>query len=159
MAQLSYQEFLDYVEMWVVENETKIAKMWPQKGGWEGWAQAEIKSFILGKNSTFDILREQHVYTSGGKTADFLLNDSSPVGKKVVVELKCQSFENYKNFKAGLENDISKLIKELKPSYSGAALLVIGIYFTDHTDVPDYFDKKILGEGEVGICWAIDLNS
>ncbi|MHC4739889.1 MAG: hypothetical protein ACYS9Y_13365 [Planctomycetota bacterium] len=154
MAQITYQEFFGYLEEWIAVNESKIASMWPQKGGWEGWAQAEIKTFIVGKDSTYDILREQHVYTSHRESVDFLLNDSFPVSQKAVIEFKCQSFENYKNFKKGLENDINKLTNELKPSYKGAVLFSIGIYFTDHPDIPEYFDKKVLGSGEVGICWA-----
>ncbi len=160
MAKLYDREFLDYVEEWIVTNESEIAKAWPQKGGWEGYAQTSIKAFILGKNSTYDILREQHIYTYPGKAADFLLNDSSlQVKDKVIIELKCQSFENYKNFSKGLKEDTTKLIKELKPNYSGATLVVIGIYFTNYPDIPSYFEKKVLGNGEVGICYAIDLNS
>ena len=159
MAQLSYQEFIDYVKEFIVSNEKAIANMWPQKGGWEGWAQSSIFSFILGKNSTYDILRERHVYTSPAKAADFLLNNSSPVGDRVIIELKCQSLENCSSFKKGLDDDIRKLARELDSSYSGATLLVIGIYFSEHLDIPGSFDKEILGTGEVGICWAVDQNS
>ncbi len=86
MTQLFYPDFLDYVKEWVVNKQTDIANMWPQKGGWEKWAQAEIINFILKKDSTFDILPEQHVYTPPLKAADFLLNNSSSVTDKVVVE-------------------------------------------------------------------------
>jgi hypothetical protein len=104
-------------------------------------------------------LREQNVYNNGRKAADFLLNDSSPVADKVVIELKCQSLGNYQNFASGLTSDIQKLLGELKPVYEGASLLVVGIYFADHDDIPRYFSKKVLGIGEVGICWAVDLGN
>ncbi|APE31377.1 hypothetical protein BOX17_10715 [Halomonas aestuarii] len=160
MTQISTREFLGYVEEWVNGSYQKIGSMWPQKGGWEKWAQSEIGSFILSQDSTCDLLREQGVYVSKRKDADFLLNGMSMTASdKVVVELKCQSFENYKNFKKGLEEDISKLSRELKPGFSGADLLVLGIYFFQHSDIPPYFDKKVLDNGEVGMCWAIDLNS
>ncbi len=158
MASLSWEDFMDYVKAWIVEKQADIANMWPQKGGWEGWAQADLYAWILEKNNTYDILREQSVYTNGRK-ADFLLNNSSTGAKRVVCDLKCQSLENYKNFRKGLEDDIKKLIGDLKGEYNGSALLVIGIYFTNHGDIPNYFYKKVLGNGEVGICWAVDLNS
>ncbi len=158
MTQLSYQEFLENVEAWVLQNETQIGLMWPQKGGWEGWAQASIYANILSHNSTYDILREQHVFVKTKKAADYLLNDSGPVAQKVIVELKAQSFENRGAFVKGLETDVKKLIHDVKPAYSGAALLVVGIYFTAHTKLPPYFSSKVIGNGEVGVCWALDLN-
>ncbi len=159
MATMSYNEFIAAVIAWAEANIPKIATMWPQKGGWEGWAQAEIYNYILGINNTTDILREQAVYTSQRKAADFLLNAHNPGVQNVIVELKCQSFENYKNFVPGIEADVKKLIHELKPGYSGSALIVLGIYFTAHSSIPDYFDKRVLTGGEIGICWAVDLNS
>ncbi len=159
MKIMSYQEFIDAVIAWGEANVAKIATKWPQKGGWEGWAQAEICSDILQINNTHDILREQAVFESARKAADFLLNSQIQGVQDVVVELKCQSIENYKNFLPGIEADVKKLIKDLKPAYSGSALVVLGIYFTAHDQIPKYFDKRVLKGGEVGICWAIDLNS
>lgn len=116
-------------------------------------------SYILERDSTYDILREQAVYTNEKKAADFLLNSQSRGTQDVIVELKCQSFENYKNFVTGMESDVKKLISELKPAYAGSALVVLGFYFTEQTTIPTFFSKKILSGGEVGICWAVDLNS
>ena len=158
MAELSIDEFLEYVEEWMIANEAAIAKMWPQAGGWEAWAQAEITAFLLKKNSAYDILREQHVFQKAKKACDFLLNGHSAVKDKVIVELKCQSFGNYKNFTKGLVDDTKKLIKDVKKEYSRSSLLVVGIYFTKETEVPKHFDKKVIGKGEVGVCWAIDQN-
>lgn len=158
MEPLNWKEFIKFLEKWVAENQKKIASLWTQKGGWESWAQAEICSSILEVDSRYDILREQHVYTSGGKSADFLLNNSSEVKDKVIIELKCQSFENYKKFTPGLRDDIKKLINELKPAYEGATLLVVGIYFTDKTPIDQYFENVIICS-ELGICYAMDQNS
>ena len=158
MAEISIQEFLDYVEEWMTAHESAIAKMWPQQGGWEGWAQAEIFAFILKKNSAYDMLREQHVFNEARQACDFLLNSHSPVKDKVIVELKCQSFGNYKKFAKGLAEDTKKLIDDVKKEYAGSSLLIIGAYFTDKTDVPKHFDKKVIGKGEIGLCWAIDQN-
>ncbi|MCZ8038021.1 MAG: hypothetical protein O9276_07795 [Microcystis sp. LE17-20A] len=161
MATISYKDFISYVLEWGEANVKAIASKWPQKGGWEGWAQAEIYSYILQINNTYDILREQAVYTSKRKAADFLFNSMTSGAQSVIVELKCQSFENYQNFVPGIEDDVKKLIHELKPAYKGSVLVVLGIYFTEHTrtQIPDYFNKKVLKNGEVGICWAVDLNS
>jgi hypothetical protein len=158
MAEISLDEFLEYVEEWMTTNEAAIAKMWPQDGGWEGWAQAEIFRFIGEKNHAFDIGREKHCFTNNRKGCDFLLNDSSALKNKVIVELKCQSFSNYKRFAKGLSDDTTKLIKDLKPAYVGANLLIIGMYFTAKTEVPKHFAKKVIGKGEIGICWATDSN-
>lgn len=159
MAMLSYEEFLDYVKQWIVLNEAKIAKAWPQKGGWEEWAKTDIYSYIDSQGA-YDMLREQHVFTNNYKRADFLLNDqAAAVQDKVIVEVKCQSFENRDEFVPGLEEDIQKLMHEVKPAYQGAALLVFGIYFTNETRaLPRSFSYQTLGTGEVGICWAVDLS-
>lgn len=133
--------------------------MWPQKGGWEAWAQAQILSEVLRIDSRYEILREQHVYESPRKAADFLLNGSSPVPQMTIVELKCQSLENHAQFSAGLANDARKLVYELSPAFHGATLLILGIYFTGHGTIPAFFDSEVLGDGEVGICTAIDENS
>jgi len=156
---MSFEEFLELVAAWVVEKEKEISFMWPQKGGWEKWAQSEIFSYINSKRPSADIMREQPVYGSAKKSADFLLNNGNHVNEKVIVELKAQSFENYKNFVPELKKDTAKLIKELHPSYNGSALVVLGFYFTNVTQFPDYFSYRAIGKGEIGICWAIDQNS
>ena len=154
--ELSHEKFLKLVRSWIIVNVNSIKNMWPQKGGWESWAQAEIFNYVITENSTYDILREQHVYRNSALAADFLLNKNSARGSRVIVELKCQSLENHKNFSYGIESDAKKLCKELSDTYSGEELLVIGIYFTSETLIPEYFSSENITT-EVGICWAVEI--
>lgn len=158
MVVLSENDFLRIVGGWIEKNEQKIRNMWPQKGGWEEWAKTDIYDDIVQLDSSYDILREQPIFT-GGRDADFLLNHSSGTSQQVGIEMKCQSFENYKKFTDGLLKDVEKF-KYLKPDKQGIVQLVIGLYFTEHgKDIPGYFSKKIVGSGEVGMCWAINYGS
>jgi hypothetical protein len=159
MTTLSYQDFLDGVTKWATANIENIKHQWPQKGGWENWAQGDIYSYFIKQNSTFDILREQAVYTNSALKADFLLNSKSAGAQKVIIELKCQSLENYQSFDDGLITDTKKILG-IAPAYHGSALIVLGFYFTQaKTAIPSHFDSKVLPGNEIGICWAIDLNS
>jgi hypothetical protein len=156
---MDHEEFLGAVVAWAATNEEQIKSKWVQKGGWEGWVQGEIFSFVVKNNPSVNIQREHPVYTSTRKAADFVLNDNGNASQKVIVELKAQSWNNRKNFVPELEKDTKKLIKELHSRYNGSTLLVVGLYFTDEIEIPNYFSKKTIGTGEIGICWAIDQNS
>jgi hypothetical protein len=153
---MGWKDFIDLVKQWALANEQRIATMWSQKGGWEEWAKGEIFSYISQHQPGADILREQRCWAS--KDADFLLNSTQHTGDIIVVEFKAQSFENYKNFLPKLKKDVQKLMHGLKPAYSTATLVVAGLYFTDHkTEIPAYFTTEVLGNGEIGICYAVDF--
>ncbi|MEO0328158.1 MAG: hypothetical protein AAF217_06110 [Pseudomonadota bacterium] len=159
MTELTYDQFVYYAGEWGRLNQTDIANMWPSKGGWEGYAQAGIYNYIIRQNSTYDILREQPVYANPRKNTDFLLNGQSETVTDVVVELKCQSYENWQNFTGnnGLKGDLTKLTRELAPAYQQSVLLGVGFYFTKQVKMPSGFSHQVLGDGEIGICWAVDL--
>jgi hypothetical protein len=154
---MSWKEFLDLIIAWATTNEQEIKIMWPQKGGWEEWAKPTIFKYVTNQYPAVNLLREQPVFNNPRKDADFLLNDDRQVGEKVIVEVKAQSFNNYTNFTTEVKKDIKKLTGEVKPSYAGSTLMVIGFYFTtEKTEIPNYFSKQVIGSGEIGICWAVD---
>ncbi|MBB4744189.1 hypothetical protein BJY16_007648 [Actinoplanes octamycinicus] len=154
---MDWREFIDLVRQWAIANEKRISTKWPQKGGWEEWAKGEIFSYITDQRPSTDILREQRCWAT--KDADFVLNRSAAdPSHKVVVEFKAQSYENYTNFLPGLVKDVQKLTKGLVPAYGQATLVVAGLYFTEHrTAIPGYFTTEALGNGEIGICYAVDV--
>jgi hypothetical protein len=154
---MTWKEFLDLIIAWATANEKHIKVMWPQKGGWEEWAKPEIFKYVTDRHPAVSLLREQSVFNNSRMEADFLLNDDKQVGQKVIVEMKAQSFNNFTNFTTEVKKDIKKLIGEIKPAYDGSTLMVIGFYFTtEKTQIPGYFSKQVIGNGEIGICWAVD---
>lgn len=153
---MDWREFIAYVKAWALANEQKIGKMWPQKGGWEEWAKPEILHYIVQQKSSADILREQHPW-GDQREADFVLNKAGKPGERIVVEFKAQSFENYKNFLPGVLKDVTKSLQAMTAEYAKASLLVVGLYFTEHkNEIPSYFTAEPLGNGEIGICYAVD---
>lgn len=127
----------------------------PLKGGWEAWVQADLSAFILSNDSRYDILREQSIYNTAGQRVDWLFNDNGTVPEKIAVELKCQSFENYRAFNRGIDDDIAKLAQNrLKRTYRGCQTAVMGICFEQ--DARDYMLNlgfmEIYRSGEVSCC-------
>jgi len=153
MTELTCDQFIEYVARWIEVDEANISRVWPTKGGWEGWAQVEICSRIVATDSRYQIEREQHPYGASRKASDFFLNVNCPVSQQVIIELKCQSFQNYANFGAGLQADVEKLTNEVDPQYRGATLLAMGIYFLD-CPIPDGFQRWVSPTNEVALVWA-----
>ena len=153
MTTLSKKDFLVYLERWVIENSAEISRMWPTKGGWELNAQPAITSYLLDVNSTFDILREQSVFVSRRKSVDFLLNFNSNNSKNIVVELKCQSFENRDDFIPGLLRDQNKLLTELSSQFIDCEILQVGLHFNLSDGLSNHFNNKVINS-EIGMCWS-----
>jgi len=154
---MDWTEFVKFVKAWALANEQRIAKMWPQKGGWEEWAKTEVFSEIGQQLPNVTMLREQHCW-GDKRAADFVLNVAGKPDEMVVVEFKAQSFENYQNFLPGVKKDVQKLTAGLTPKYAKATLLVVGLYFTEYKNhIPNYFSTEVIGKGEIGICWAVDI--
>ncbi|AIF82382.1 hypothetical protein NTE_00300 [Candidatus Nitrososphaera evergladensis SR1] len=148
--------FLSGVQDWINTNIGRIKLMWPLKGGWELWTQAEIAAYFISKNPLFDILREQPVYVNKGQAADFLINNSTvpATSGKIIVELKCQSKENATTFVAGVLSDLQKL-STIDPTFKGTQLLCLGIFFDQSAGNKlgsQGFGIAIIGS-EVGLAW------
>lgn len=129
---LDFNAFASYVVQWCEYRQNEFSRLFPLKGGWEAWAQADWAAYTLWQESTYDILREWPIYNNPNQRVDWLFNNSSPNVQKVAIELKCQSFENRNVFTAGLQADIDKLQQgNLNADYVGCQTGVMGIYFEE----------------------------
>jgi hypothetical protein len=129
---ISYNELLNAIGQWANNKANDFQYYWPLKGGWEGWTQTEIAAFILNVDNTSDVEREQHIYTNNYLSTDLLVNANITANQQqiIVVEMKCQSLQNFNNFLTGIDADILKLHRaNLKPNFQHAQLCVMGIYF------------------------------
>ena len=129
---LSLTNFSVDLSNWFEMYQDQFKLYYPLKGGWEAWVQASVAGFIINKDSTIDILREQMIFAGSQQKVDWLLNnDSHSIATKVAIELKCQSIGNEKDFTIGLKADIAKLAQEnLKVPFKGCHTAVVGICFT-----------------------------
>ena len=127
---ITVKEFATYVNSWAGARGSDFKYYLPLKGGWEAWTQADLAAYILSKDSTVDILREQMIY-QGQQKVDWLINNGDPTkADRIAVELKCQSFENQSGFVKGLDNDEKKLDQNnLNSNYKGCQTIVMGIAF------------------------------
>lgn len=102
---------------------------WVVKGGWEGWVQVDLVAFILSVNNTFEILREQPVYTNSRKRTDLLLNANLQPADQIPVEIKAQSWYNRTGFLSGVEEDLDKLENERLWEFHSSPCAMLGIAF------------------------------
>ncbi len=129
---LDFNTFATLVVDWCEYRQLEFSKLFPLKGGWEAWTQADWAAYALSQNSTYEILREQPIYTNAYQRVDWLFNNDAATVQKVAIELKCQSFENQNTFIAGLQDDINKLQPgNLNANYVGCQRGVMGIYFEE----------------------------
>lgn len=107
---LTYDQYAERLLAWCEFRGDSLRNYFPLKGGWEAWVQADYAAFVLAWNSTVDILREVPVYVNNRQRCDWLFNNTDPtVTQKLVIEIKCQSFDNRDAFTAGVGEDIAKL--------------------------------------------------
>jgi hypothetical protein len=126
---LTYNAFRKLLFQWAAQNRERFHLFWPLKGGWEHWVQAEVAAYIIAEDSTYEIEREQAIYTNA-QIADWLLN-SQIADQRIAVELKCQRQSDLDAtvFLKGIQDDINKLnANNLPPGVQGA---VVGIFFSD----------------------------
>jgi hypothetical protein len=154
--------FRQAVINWAVARNGTFQYNWVVKGGWEGWVQVDLVADILSVNTTYDILREQPVYTNARKKTDLLLNADLNTDFQIPVEIKAQSWYNRAGFLPGVEEDLDKLDDERSANYRDSDCVMFGIAFEQgaldgmlaierggHT----IFDQ-IYFDGEVAICMA-----
>jgi hypothetical protein len=105
------------IATWANSRAAIIQRAYDQKGGWEGWAQVEIALSLqdeLSKKPDFlDVLtREFPFYANDSLRADIAilyLPDGMPID---IIELKCESAFQTKQFAAELYDDFVKVTTE-----------------------------------------------
>lgn len=132
---LTLDDFRKYLEEWALYRRDDFQRFFPLKGGWEAWVQADFAAFVLLKDDRYDVLREVTIYTDPYQKVDWLFNDTDiDKTKRIAVELKCQSFNNWEAFIPGIEADILKLQQDrIKVQFRTCATIVMGIYFEPGT--------------------------
>lgn len=155
-------EFRKAVIDWATNRNSTFKYNWVVKGGWEGWVQVDLVAYILSIDSTFDILREQPIYTNTRKKTDLLLNTNLDTDFQIPVEIKAQSWYNRTGFLPGVEEDLDKLDEERNADYSESDCVMFGIAFEQQAldgmlsierDGHTIFEE-IYFDGEVAICMA-----
>lgn len=127
---INFNDFATGVTQWCEQRSPFFRDLWVLHGGWEAWIQADLAAFLLKKNTTYDILREQSVYQNNRQKVDWLFNDSGMEIQKILIELKAQSFRNAQNFIPGMQSDIDKLRENnVKFEYLNSQKGAMGIYF------------------------------
>lgn len=110
MASISYMQFIELTIQWAQERNAQFKFNWPVKGGWEGWIQVDLTGYILARDSTAEILREQRIFPNSKKRVDLLLNTTAELDHLIPVEIKAESLENPAyNFLNGIYEDLAKL--------------------------------------------------
>ncbi|KAI3317247.1 hypothetical protein HD806DRAFT_527232 [Xylariaceae sp. AK1471] len=93
---------IDGIAIWAGNNAFKLLQLYSVKGGWEGWAEAELcllmPQWIGGSCSRED----REVYTNND-LAD-LLHENTMNNTKNIIELKCQSLYQDDTNMAGFRN-------------------------------------------------------
>jgi hypothetical protein len=91
-------DIIRLISAWLINcNQTRpnhLLRTTQQRGGWEGWAQADFVAYATNDNNKIDVLREQLIYNvSSTERVDWLFNSRSPVQQRttrIAVEVKCQ---------------------------------------------------------------------
>ncbi|MGF6307864.1 hypothetical protein ABIB82_001905 [Bradyrhizobium sp. i1.8.4] len=136
--QLSADQFIGLVKAWRASKTRELNTCWTTKGGWEGWAQCDLAIMLLFQNSTYEVEREMTSVYAGRDRPDFVINNSKSGHQRIIVELKCESFNNIDNFVKGLNDDVAQLAqKNLVGDYKNATRLSLGL-FTTPAKLPDY---------------------
>jgi hypothetical protein len=135
---LSTDQFIKLVQSWLGSKTRELNTCWTTKGGWEGWAQCDLAIMLLHENSAYEVEREMPSVYGSANQPDFVINNGKRGHERIVVELKCESFNNIDNFVKGLNIDVAKLAqKNLAGDYKNATRLSLG-FFTTPTKLPDY---------------------
>ena len=132
---LSTRDFLTLVQGWANANVNRISTVWPLNGGWEAWAQAEIAACVNASAPEAWIMREPRAYPDNTR-ADFLVNDPflNAPADEIVVEMKCESLQNWDGFVNGLRYDAYKLHGDLGMGLNPAHRMVLGIFFSPESE-------------------------
>lgn len=131
---LTVNDFTALVTEWANANVDRIGMVWPLDGGWEAWAQAEIAGYINARAPETWVRREVRVYSNGGR-CDFLVNDpfTNDNTDEIVVEMKCESLNNWAAFVDGLRADTYKLADPYM-DYRTGSKISFGIFFSNESE-------------------------
>jgi hypothetical protein len=163
MATFTTDTFQEAAAAWAGQRNDSLKNNWVVKGGWEGWIQVDLVAFILSKDSSFEILREQPIYKAPRRKVDLLLNTNLPTKNQIAVEIKAESWENRMNpFINGIRNDIIKLTEDRNSNFKKCDCIMMAVPFNDESllevnniEINDQPIFNTIYTGEVAVCCAV----
>lgn len=135
-------DVIRFIKAYLGDNFGKVASIFKQKGGWEGWLQVELAEYIKQNYSSIPLLREARIYPNfPRKSADILMTnigaeEISP--DSYVIELKTEgayrdATDPWYVFN-GVKDDIEKIATgQLDESLRRTKAFVIGVIITNTT--------------------------
>lgn len=154
---LNVNDFVALVTEWANANVDRIGTVWPLDGGWEAWAQAEIAGYINARAPDTWLRREVRVYSNGGR-CDFLVNDpfTNDNRDEIVVEMKCESLNNWAAFVDGLRADTYKL-SDPYMDYRTGSKISFGIFVTTESEqqlaMLQGYTLSYTNDGQIGLAF------
>lgn len=134
MTTININQFTAGVIEWATMRNTQFKFNWPVKGGWEGWIQVDLTAYLLSKDSTLEILREQPIFDSPYKRVDLLLNTTLETDDQIPVEIKAESFENRMDpFVNGIREDMRKLKEDRNTNFSQCTCIMMALPFNQES--------------------------
>lgn len=121
-------DIIGLISTWAYNKRNDIYKLWVATGGWEVWAQNEIKMVF---DDYWDCNREWNVYNDASLSADFTLEANGR--RRQIVELKVQSvgqdqYQGINSLGTRLRKDVRKTTeKGIHANYRPADIWAIGI--------------------------------
>jgi hypothetical protein len=115
---------------WAGARGAGFAYNFPVKGGWEGWCQVDLVAFVLARDSTYDIVREQPNVLDAGQRVDLLANAQQQPEEQVIVEMKAESLSNQAAFVGGVSSDVDKLSNGRRQPWQRSRCAVLAIAFS-----------------------------
>ncbi len=130
---MNYEQLIKYLSEWCSYRADFFKYLWPLKGGWEAWVQADFAAYLVQKEGLFTDLESipiQREYPINNQRIDLFFG--ATVENGFFAEIKCQSFGNWNMFTNGLTEDINKLTELQKVAAQNnvpISTAVIGIGF------------------------------
>jgi hypothetical protein len=123
-------------QYWSIDQMAKILEIYPQKGGWEGWAQVELALGFTQYYADLNTEREVQVYVGNKRRADLVFTSKSdPRGEiKQIIELKVETSygdaASAGSFVTNLTTDLDKITDNgVRPEYLPALVIATGCTF------------------------------
>ncbi|KAF1352746.1 hypothetical protein EJ07DRAFT_183199 [Lizonia empirigonia] len=124
------------IQKWMADPKTRkrLTNNCNTKGGWEGWAQAELEDEFKDEFKLSDSLREVSKVYIKGKLADLVLPKTAQK-KGMIIELKCENAFGQKGVKIldPVNADVYKK-SNVRPEYNDYTFVALAMAFTSDAD-------------------------
>ncbi|KAJ3992277.1 hypothetical protein F5050DRAFT_960625 [Lentinula boryana] len=168
MSVVDKNPMMESIVEWANLNGTRLEKAYNQKGGWEGWAQVELASYleqVFGGEGVATVTREDNVYNGNDQRSDLLITTQKPNGTSFtnMFELKCESSANSGNFRTKVRADCTKIANGVwNANYAPceAWIIAIGVtktvgdFMVGGKNLAPYYKKIQAGGTQMTLWWG-----